>query len=109
MFQVKRSPQVFDVVVIGSGAGGGTAVKVLTDLGVSVALLEAGPMLNPVKDFKEHVLPYQVDHRGAGPHAEQTRLCFPEWQWQRALRRAGRIVRQSRIDIDEPRRRRPAT
>ena len=66
MFQVKRSPQVFDVVVVGSGAGGGTAVKVLTDLGVSVALLEAGPMLNPAKDFKEHVLPYQVDHRGAG-------------------------------------------
>ena len=78
MFQVKRSPQVFDVVVIGSGAGGGTAVKVLTDLGVSVALLEAGPMLNPAKDFKEHVLPYQVDHRGAGPHAEQ---YFGRQQW----------------------------
>src|SRR5215467_2786206 len=70
MFQVKRSPQVFDVVVVGSGAGGGTTVKVLTDLGVNVALLEAGPMLNPAKDFKEHVLPYQVDHRGAWPHAE---------------------------------------
>ena len=27
-------------------------------------------MLNPAKDFKEHVLPYQVDHRGAGEHAE---------------------------------------
>jgi choline dehydrogenase-like flavoprotein len=78
MFQVKRSPQVFDVVVIGSGAGGGTAVKVLTDLGISVALLEAGPMLNPAKDFKEHVLPYQVDHRGAGPHAEQ---YFGRQQW----------------------------
>jgi choline dehydrogenase-like flavoprotein len=78
MFQVKRTPQVFDVVVIGSGAGGGTAVKVLTDLGISVALLEAGPMLNPVKDFKEHVLPYQVDHRGAGPHAEQ---YFGRQQW----------------------------
>jgi choline dehydrogenase-like flavoprotein len=70
MLQITRSPQTFDVVVIGSGAGGGTAVKVLTDLGVRVALLEAGPMLNPAKDFKEHVLPYQVDHRGAGEHAE---------------------------------------
>ena len=78
MFQVKRSPQVFDVVVVGSGAGGGTAVKVLTDLGINVALLEAGPMLNPAKDFKEHVLPYQVDHRGAGPHAEQ---YFGRQQW----------------------------
>ena len=78
MFQVKRSPQVYDVVVIGSGAGGGTAVKVLTDLGINVALLEAGPMLNPAKDFKEHVLPYQVDHRGAGAHAEQ---YFGRQQW----------------------------
>src|SRR5438874_6750302 len=78
MFQVKRSPQVFDVVVVGSGAGGGTTVKVLTDRGINVALLEAGPMLNPAKDFKEHVLPYQVDHRGAGPHAE---AYFGRMQW----------------------------
>jgi len=66
------------VVVIGSGAGGGTAVKVLTELGVNVALLEAGPMLNPAKDFKEHVLPYQVDHRGAGLRAES---YFGRQQW----------------------------
>ncbi len=70
MLQIIRTPQTFDVVVIGSGAGGGTAVKVLTDLGISVALLEAGPNLDPAKDFQEHVLPYQVDHRGAGEHAE---------------------------------------
>jgi len=71
MPQVQRSPEVHDVVVIGSGAGGGTVTKVLTDLGINVTLLEAGPMLNPAKDFKEHVWPYQVDHRGAGPHAEE--------------------------------------
>jgi choline dehydrogenase-like flavoprotein len=70
MLQVKRSAPVYDVVVIGSGAGGGTAVKVLTDLGVKVALLEAGAMLNPAKDYKEHMWPYQVPHRGAGNDAE---------------------------------------
>jgi len=70
MFQVQRSAEVHDVVVIGSGAGGGTTVKVLTDLGVNVTLLEAGPMLNPAKDFKEHMWPWEVDHRGAGPAAE---------------------------------------
>jgi choline dehydrogenase-like flavoprotein len=62
--QIQRSSPVYDVVVIGSGAGGGTAVQVLTQLGVNVALLEAGPMLNPAKDFKEHQWPHQYDHRG---------------------------------------------
>jgi choline dehydrogenase-like flavoprotein len=66
MLQISRSSPVYDVVVIGSGAGGGTVTKVLADLGVSVALLEAGPMLNPAKDFKEHEWPYQVPHRGVG-------------------------------------------
>jgi choline dehydrogenase-like flavoprotein len=65
MFQITRSAPVYDVVIIGSGAGGGTMTKVLTDKGISVALLEAGPMLNPAKDFKEHMWPYQVPHRGS--------------------------------------------
>jgi choline dehydrogenase-like flavoprotein len=78
MLQIVRSPQVFDVVVVGSGAGGGTAVKVLTDLGINVALLEAGPMLHPDTDFKEHVTPWEVPHRGAGDHAE---LYFGRQQW----------------------------
>jgi choline dehydrogenase-like flavoprotein len=70
LFQVQRSAPVYDVVVIGSGAGGGTAVQVLTKLGIKVALIEAGPLLNPAKDYKEHMWPYQVPHRGAGDHAE---------------------------------------
>lgn len=69
MPQVIDSPKVWDVVVIGSGAGGGTALHVLTQLGVEVALLEAGPMLDPLRDFKEHVTPHEVDHRGAFPDA----------------------------------------
>ena len=65
MAQVTSSTAVHDVVVIGSGAGGGTVTKVLADLGISVLLLEAGPMIDPA-DFKEHMWPYQVPHRGAG-------------------------------------------
>ncbi|MGH9674005.1 MAG: GMC family oxidoreductase [Bryobacteraceae bacterium] len=71
MVQIIPAAKVHDVVVIGSGAGGGTVVDVLTKLGVSVTLLEAGPMLNPARDFKEHMWPWQVPHRGAGEKAER--------------------------------------
>jgi choline dehydrogenase-like flavoprotein len=65
VFQIQRTPETYDVIVIGSGAGGGTTVRVLTEKGISCALLEAGPMLDPAKEFKEHQWPYQVGHRGA--------------------------------------------
>ena len=64
--QVKRTPKTYDVCIIGSGASGGTAAKVLTEGGLSVALLEAGPPLLPERDYKEHVWPYDLPHRGAG-------------------------------------------
>ena len=70
MSQTPARERVFDVVVIGSGAGGGTAVQVLTQLGIEVALLEAGPMLHPEKDFREHQMPADFGHRGAGEGAE---------------------------------------
>jgi choline dehydrogenase-like flavoprotein len=66
MPQIIRSPKTYDVCIIGSGAGGGTAAKVLTEGGLSVVMLEAGGPLNPITDFKEHVWPYQLPHRGAG-------------------------------------------
>ena len=66
MAQVTRSPKTYDVCIIGSGASGGTAAKILTEGGLSVVMLEAGPPLNPEKDFKEHVWPYQLPHRGVG-------------------------------------------
>ncbi|HJT70575.1 MAG TPA: GMC family oxidoreductase [Terriglobales bacterium] len=66
MPQVIRSPKVYDVCIIGSGAAGGTAAKILTEGGLNVVMLEAGPMVHPETDFKEHVWPYQLPHRGAG-------------------------------------------
>ena len=66
MAQVSRSPKTYDVCIVGSGAGGGTAAKILTEGGLNVVMLEAGPNLNPVTDYKEHVWPYELPHRGAG-------------------------------------------
>lgn len=65
MSQTQRAPEVHDVVVIGSGAGGGSAVQVLTEKGIKVALLEAGPMLDVRQEFKEHKWPHDYNHRGA--------------------------------------------
>src|SRR5882672_10669031 len=65
MAQVIRSPKVYDVCIIGSGAAGGTAAKVLTEGGLNVVMLEAGPPLN-LSDYKEHYWPYDLPHRGVG-------------------------------------------
>ena len=66
MAQVQRSPKQFDVCIIGSGAGGGMAAKILTEGGLNSVLLEAGPDLHPEKDFKMLMWPYELPHRGAG-------------------------------------------
>lgn len=68
MAQVMSSTTVHDVVVIGSGAGGGTVTKVLADLGVKVLLMEAGPMVT-MDDFKNLASPLDAWHRGAGDAA----------------------------------------
>jgi choline dehydrogenase-like flavoprotein len=69
MSQDNPGSNVHDVVIIGSGAGGGTVTKVLADLGVRVLLLEAGPMVS-MSDFKMLQGPYDVWHRGAGERAQ---------------------------------------
>jgi choline dehydrogenase-like flavoprotein len=65
MSSLQPTQETHDVIVIGSGAGGGTVAHVLTGLGLRVTLLEAGPMLDPYREFKEHQWPYEVEHRGA--------------------------------------------
>ena len=86
MAQVIRSPKTYDVCIIGSGAAGGTAAKILTEGGLNVVMLEAGPPLNPEKDFKEHVWPYQLPHRGAGvggrASADFGEFLAPNGSWE---------------------------
>jgi choline dehydrogenase-like flavoprotein len=61
----------YDVLIIGSGASGGWLAKVLTERGLSVLMLEAGPPRIPTRDFTEHIWPYQLKFRGFG---DQQRL-----------------------------------
>jgi choline dehydrogenase-like flavoprotein len=60
----------YDVIVVGSGAGGATAAYALTGHGLKVLLLEAGRMLDPAKDFKTHAMPYDLPFRGRGKPGE---------------------------------------
>ena len=86
MAQVTRSPKTYDVCVIGSGAGGGMAAKILTEGGLSVAMLEAGPQVYPEKDFKMFMWPYELPHRGAGVggHARENfgEFLAPNGAWE---------------------------
>jgi choline dehydrogenase-like flavoprotein len=45
----------FDAVIIGSGAGGGTAAWALCNAGLKVLILEAGPGYDAALDFKLHL------------------------------------------------------
>src|ERR1700690_1193413 len=87
MSQITRTPKIYDVCIIGSGAAGGAAAKILTEGGLRVALLEAGPALDPEKDFKEHMWPYELAHRGAGVGAklrgeEADEFMAPNGAWE---------------------------
>jgi choline dehydrogenase-like flavoprotein len=66
--QIKAQPTVYDAVIVGSGAGGGMATKVLADAGLKVAVVEAGPFFDPALPEYQTQLkwPYESPRRGAG-------------------------------------------
>jgi choline dehydrogenase-like flavoprotein len=64
MFQIRKSPTVYDVAIIGSGASGGMTAHVLTGAGLKVAMLEAGP-LRSTADFPIHrIRRWNLPNRG---------------------------------------------
>jgi choline dehydrogenase-like flavoprotein len=69
--QIIRNRTIYDVAIIGSGAGGGMAAKVLTEAGANVIMLEAGPMWDPVKDSYMMRWNYDSPRRGGAIPTQQ--------------------------------------
>ncbi|MDC0592029.1 GMC family oxidoreductase [Balneolaceae bacterium] len=65
---IHTNPVTYDAVIVGSGAGGGMAAKVLSESGLKVAVVEAGPFFDPANDTQRTQLrnPWDSPRRGAG-------------------------------------------
>ena len=116
-FQVKVHPKEYDVVIVGSGAGGGMAAYMLSKAGLKVALLEAGPMYNPQVNQTQLKNPWESKRRGAStkyrPFGDfdgcywgwtvdgepYTKTEGTEWLWWRARMLGGRTNHWGRISL----------
>jgi choline dehydrogenase-like flavoprotein len=56
----------YDVIVIGTGAGGGMAIRALCEAGLKVCALNGGRRLDPHHDYRNHRMPYDMKYRGFG-------------------------------------------
>jgi choline dehydrogenase-like flavoprotein len=108
---------VYDVCIIGSGAGGGMAAYALTQAGARVVMLEAGPKWYASRDSKMLVPNYATPHRGAAIHGRPfgefdacdggweidgepyTRAPGTEFSWWRARMLGGRTNHWGRISL----------
>ena len=63
--------ETYDVIVIGTGAGGGMVIRTLCAAGLRVCALNASRELIPAKDFREHKMPYDMPFRGFGSPARR--------------------------------------
>jgi choline dehydrogenase-like flavoprotein len=65
--------KIYDVVVVGTGAGGGMAIKTLCEAGLKVCALNAGRRLDPAKDFRNHRMPWEMKFRGFDDPKERSK------------------------------------
>lgn len=65
--QKRSGRKSYDAIIVGSGATGGWAAKVLTEKGLQVLVLEAGRAVDPAKDYHMVTWPFELKYRGVAP------------------------------------------
>jgi choline dehydrogenase-like flavoprotein len=64
-FYIKKTTQIFDAIVVGSGITGGWAAKELCEKGLKTLMVERGRPVEHRKDYVgEGVKPWEMDNRG---------------------------------------------
>jgi choline dehydrogenase-like flavoprotein len=80
-----HNQKTYDAIVIGTGAGGGRAIKTLCEAGLTVCALNSGRRLDPAKDFRNHRQPYDMRYRGFGDPRKRDRFYHIENEYSDGL------------------------
>ena len=80
--------ETFDVVIVGSGAAGGTLAAHLARQGVDVAVVEGGPKVNTRTDFNTHAMPFEFPNR----HIPTMRPGMPGFDSERSRGVGGKTM-----------------
>ena len=115
---IQKASNVYDAIIVGSGAGGGMATRILSEAGLKVAVLEAGPYFDP-KDPATQTQwknPWDSPRRGASvtrafgdfdqswgdwqvPGEPYTQKGETEFMWWRSRMLGGRTNHWGRISL----------
>ena len=90
MPQETASSKTYDVIIVGSGAGGGMAAYVLTKAGAKCLILEAGEFWDTAKQSTMFQWPYQAPYRGAATPEKPNGYFDPGYGGMGTSRRAVR-------------------